>query len=125
MANKPDWYPENASEIEKECLERYPISTEAKDDILNFKLSDIPNMNSLLLCIASGQNVYTPDDELEPERMAYGLYRSLHLDCDLDLVRECFDTHREAVENGNHEEFMYSSLKCVFHSATDRCVSTN
>lgn len=105
-------------------MQQYPISAEAKSDIRNFKLTDAPNMKSLLLCIANGQNVYSPDEDLEPERMAYSLYRSLHLECELDLVRECLGNHKEHSLNGNHEDFMYLTLECIFEGAPGKCTNT-
>ncbi|XP_061401185.1 uncharacterized protein LOC133336934 [Musca vetustissima] len=121
FANIPDWYPENPTEIEKQCIEQYPISAEAKAEIRNFKLIDDPNMKSLLLCVANGQNVYTPETDLDPERMAYSIYRSLHLECALELVRECLGNHKEHSVNGNHEDFMYLSLECIFDGAPGKC----
>ncbi|XP_073818125.1 uncharacterized protein [Musca autumnalis] len=105
-------------------MQQYPISDEAKSDIRNFKLNEDPNMKSLLLCVANGQNVYSPDGDLEPERMAYSLYRSLHLECELDLVRYCVENHKGHGVNGNHEDHMYLSLECIFQGAPGKCTNT-
>uniref|UniRef100_A0A1I8P5W7 Uncharacterized protein n=1 Tax=Stomoxys calcitrans TaxID=35570 RepID=A0A1I8P5W7_STOCA len=122
LADKPDWYPENPTDIEKECLQRYPISKEDKTDIKSLKLNDVPNMSTLLLCVAHGQSVYDIEDELKPERIVYGLYRSLHLNCDVGMVNECLDHHQDHRENGKHEDFLYAFVHCVFERAADECV---
>ncbi|XP_075144699.1 uncharacterized protein LOC142219718 [Haematobia irritans] len=118
LAERPSWYPENAAELEVNCMKEHSVSPETVSKMRGFHLEEAPAIVSVLFCSGKAKNIYTADLGFVPERFAYGMKQNVKLDCDVDFIRNCAETHKEVQPA---ETMYFRVVKCVFDNREGHC----
>ncbi|XP_013097475.2 uncharacterized protein LOC106080604 [Stomoxys calcitrans] len=119
LAERPEWYPENAAEIDAECMKKHVLSAEIMEKLKNdFTLEDTPTMRSLVFCSALGKQVFRPNVGFEAVRVVEGLQENAKLNCSLVAVQHCADQFKTANSN---EAMFFSTMKCLFDNISENC----
>ncbi|XP_075144700.1 uncharacterized protein LOC142219719 [Haematobia irritans] len=118
FAERPEWYPENAAELEVNCMKDHNVTPEIVAKIRSFHLDDTPEIRDVVYCSAKAKNIYRPGVGFEPERFVLGVRESVKMDCNINYIRSCGEKHKYV----QPEKSMYFNvLKCIFEDLESNC----
>ncbi|XP_013097474.2 B1 protein [Stomoxys calcitrans] len=118
FAERPDWYPENAAEIEADCKKENGITPEIWSQMLSLDLEDTPAVRSVLLCLVKRKTVYRPENGFEAERLQVGLQQVAKRKCDLNHIKDCGEKFCDL----EPEDFkIFSIFKCTLDDRHEKC----
>ncbi|XP_061394980.1 uncharacterized protein LOC133330559 [Musca vetustissima] len=118
LADRPDWYPENETEIEMKCQEENSISTETMNDIWAYKFDDTPEIRKLMLCLVERKNIYNKEMGFKADRLQIALTSRIKMDCKLEFVEKC---GKEAKDITPADAMIFSIMKCIVAGMDENC----
>uniref|UniRef100_A0A1I8P7J0 Uncharacterized protein n=1 Tax=Stomoxys calcitrans TaxID=35570 RepID=A0A1I8P7J0_STOCA len=115
---RPDWYPENGSQIEADCMSKIAVGDDILNKLRKLQIDDNEKTRDLILCCLRNTNVYRPGQVPEADRIAVAFQQSLKLNCEEDLINGCIPKYKD--EKPENYQF-FRIIKCIYDEAPARC----